>query len=89
MIVHAILTALDVLVFVAVLAFFLNRISGQLKSIGANLGKITFGVRAVETQCAVIGPATEEINRGLEEVEAGLTMAAERAEELVDQRLSR
>lgn len=77
-----ILTLLLVVAFIITLAYFLVHISGQLKGISATLGKITFGVRAVETQCAVIGPATDRINAHLSETAAGLASATSRAERL-------
>jgi len=76
------LTVLEILVFVGVLGFFLNRITLQLVSVNKTLAKITFGVRAVETQCHVIGPATDRINANLASAAAGLEDAAGRAERL-------
>ncbi|HWG72924.1 MAG TPA: hypothetical protein VG184_02585 [Acidimicrobiales bacterium] len=77
---HIVLTLFDIVAFVAVLGFFLHHIAGQLRSIAANLAKITFGVRAVETQCAVIGPATDRINDNLAQAASGLHAAATQAE---------
>ena len=77
---HIVLTLFDIVLFVAVLGYFLHRIAGQLRSIAANLAKITFGVRAVETQCAVIGPAADRINDNLAQAAAGLHAAATQAE---------
>ncbi|MDP9389776.1 MAG: hypothetical protein M3Q48_18140 [Actinomycetota bacterium] len=74
------LTVLEIVLFVAVLGFFLNRVAGQLNRISRTLSKVTFGVRAVETQCAVIGPAADRINSNLSAVAAGLEDAASRAE---------
>ena len=76
------LTVLEIALFVAVLGFFLNRITQQLVSVNKTLAKITFGVRAVETQCHVIGPAADRINSNLSAVAAGLENAAARAERL-------
>lgn len=73
------LTVFEILLFVGVLGFFLNRITQQLVSVNKTLAKITFGVRAVETQCHVIGPATDRINANLSSVAAGLEDAAARA----------
>ena len=60
----------------------LATVARLLNSISANLARITFGVRAVETQCAVIGPAVDRINGNLADVAAGLTEAAVQAERL-------
>lgn len=74
------LTLVDILALVVVLVYFLNRIARQLTSISATLAKITFGVRAVETQCAVIGPATDVINANLTKVAMGLSRSADIAQ---------
>jgi hypothetical protein len=72
----------EIAALVVVLAIYLSIIARQLNSISANLARITFGVRAVETQCAVIGPAVERINGNLADTAAGLTAAAVQAERL-------
>lgn len=79
---RVILTVGEIATLVGVLAFFLNVVARQLNRISATLAKITFGVRAVETQCAVIGPAVERINGNLVDTAAGLTTAAAHAERL-------
>jgi len=75
-------TCLEMVLFVVVLGFFLNRVAKQLNSISRTLAKVTFGVRAVETQCLVVGPAADRINSNLAQVAAGLDDAAARAERL-------
>ena len=79
---QVILTVLEIVLLVVVLAFFLNRVTGQLVNITSNLARVTFGVRAVETQCAVIGPAADRINANLASAAAGLEQAAAQAERL-------
>ncbi len=74
------LTVLEIALLVLVLAWFLARIARLLVSISDTCGKITFGVRAVETQCAVIGPTVDRINTGLAEVNGKLERAAGEAE---------
>lgn len=76
------LSVLEIVGLVLVLAYFLNRVAYLLNSISATLGKITFGVRAVEQQCTVIGPAADRINSNLAQVADGLEEAAKRAEQL-------
>lgn len=76
------LTVFEIGTLVGVLAFFLNVVARQLNRICASLAKICFGVRAVETQCAVIGPAVDRINGNLADTAAGLTDAAAQAERL-------
>ena len=73
---RVILTVFEIVLVIGTLAYFLSVVSRQLMSISATLGKITFGVRAVETQCAVIGPAADEINANLTETVANLGQAA-------------
>jgi uncharacterized protein YoxC len=77
-----ILTILEIAGLVVVLAIYLTTISRLLNSISANLARITFGVRAVETQCAVIGPAVDRINGNLSETANALNQAAVAAERL-------
>jgi len=75
-------TVFEIVLVVLTLAFFLNRVAKQLEHIVATLAKVTFGVRAVETQCAVIGPAADRINANLTEAAGGLEKAAVLAERL-------
>jgi hypothetical protein len=79
---HIILTLVVIVGFVATLGIFLYVLANQLKSIAANLAKITFGVRAVETQCAVIGPAADRINENLAQTARGVMAAADAAERM-------
>ncbi len=76
------LTILEIAGLVVVLAIYLTTIARLLNSISSNLARITFGVRAVETQCAVIGPAVDRINSNLAETARGLSDAASSAERL-------
>ncbi|MCA1691339.1 MAG: hypothetical protein LC733_03725 [Actinobacteria bacterium] len=76
------LTILEIALLVIVLATYLTVIGHQLSSIAATLAKITFGVRAVETMCAVIGPAADRINGNLQDIAGGLQECAVQAERL-------
>ncbi len=76
------MTVLEIALLTLVLAWFLARIARLLNAISATCGKITFGVRAVETQCAVIGPTADRLNAGLSEVVSKLDQAASQAERL-------
>lgn len=76
------LTVLEIVALVAILGYFLNVIARLLNSIASTLGKITFGVRAVETQCGVIGPAVDRINANLQVTAQGLDQAGAMAERL-------
>ncbi|MGI9022939.1 MAG: hypothetical protein ACR2HV_06875 [Acidimicrobiales bacterium] len=77
-----ILTVLEIAGLVLILAIYLATVARLLNSISANLARITFGVRAVETMCAVIGPAVDKINGNLSATADGLTEAAASAERL-------
>ena len=79
---RVVLTVFEIAMLVGTLAFFLNVVAKQLNRISATLAKITFGVRAVETQCAVIGPAVERINGNLADAAGALNEAAAQAERL-------
>ena len=76
------LTLLEIAALVGVLAVYLTVIGNQLRRISATLAKITFGVRAVETMCAVIGPAVDRINGNLDDICQNLQSAAVEAEKL-------
>jgi hypothetical protein len=77
-----VLTVLEIAVLVGTLATFLNIVAKQLNRISANLARIAWGVRAVETMCGVIGPAVDRINGNLVDVNNDLTRAAAAAETL-------
>ncbi len=82
MTIQLVLTIVEIAALVIVLATYLTVIGNQLRSICASLARITFGVRAVETMCAVIGPATDRINGNLQDVAQNLQAAAQEAERL-------
>jgi hypothetical protein len=75
-------TVIAVLALVAVLITFLARIIKALESIGGEpigytwrssyLGKIAFGVRAIETQTGHLGPEVTQLNAGLTAAGEGL-----------------
>jgi len=79
---RVVLTVFEIAMLIGTLAFFLNVVAKQLNRISATLAKITFGVRAVETQCAVIGPAVDRINGNLADAAGALNEAAAQAERL-------
>lgn len=77
-----ILTAAAVLLLVAVLVFFVVRIMKSLERIGGEpigysfrasyLGKIAFGVRAIEQQTGHLGPEVTRLNEQLAVAAEGL-----------------
>lgn len=78
----ALLTALAVLILFAALALFLIRIVAVLNSISGEpggyssresyVGKIAFGVRAIEMQTSHLGPEVTQLNAGLSAAADGL-----------------
>lgn len=82
MTIQLVLSILEIAMLVGVLAIYLVVIGNQLRSISNTLAKITYGVRAVETMCAVIGPAVDRINGNLQDIAENLQNAAVEAEKL-------
>jgi hypothetical protein len=69
-------TLVEIALVVAVLAVYLARIARSLRSTAVTLAKVSFGVRAIETQCAPIGPSVVRINGQLETVAGALDQLA-------------
>ncbi len=59
------LTIIEIVLVVVVLVYYLTRIAASLRRTSVLLGKVSFGVRAIETQCSVIGPAVLAVNERL------------------------
>jgi hypothetical protein len=78
-----ILTVLEVVILVAVLAIYLISVERRLGSISKILGKVAFGVRAVNTQTSTVGPSVTKLNSTLREIEAALGPLAEKAKRAV------
>jgi hypothetical protein len=70
-----VLTLLEVLLLVVVLAGYLIAIAATLRRVSHTLGLVTFGVRAIEHQTAPIGPALKDVNEALGAVAAALEEA--------------
>jgi hypothetical protein len=77
-----VLSVFEILLVVAALAFYLWRIARSLRASSANLAKVTFGVRAIETQCASIGPSVVKVNSQLVTIAGALDAIATKAETL-------
>ncbi len=56
------LTIVEIVLVVVVLVYYLARIAASLRRTSTLLGKVAFGVRAIETQCQVIGPSVLTVN---------------------------
>lgn len=74
------LTVVEVLVLVVVLAVYLVAITRTLRRTSRSLAKVSFGVRAIETQCMPIGPSVVKINGQLETIAGALAGVAELAD---------
>lgn len=68
-----IVTLIEVLLLVAVVASYLIMIAATLRKVSQTLGLITFGVRAIEKQVEPIGPQLREINGALEQAASRLS----------------
>lgn len=76
------LTIIEIVLVAVVLVYYLARIAASLRRTSTVLGKVSFGVRAIETQCSVIGPAVLTVNdqlRGIAEALHDLTWLADSA----------
>jgi hypothetical protein len=62
------LTLGQVALLVGVLAGYLIAIAATLRRVSQALGRVTFGVRAIERQTEPIGPALRGVNADLEAV---------------------
>jgi hypothetical protein len=67
-----VVTLVEVLLLVVVLAGYLIAIAATLRNISKTLGLVTFGVRAIEKQTAAIGPNVLAVNAALEQVAGAL-----------------
>ena len=56
------LTIVEIVLVVVVLVYYLLRIAASLRRTSSLLGKVAFGVRAIETQTEVIGPSVLKVN---------------------------
>ena len=77
-----VLTVVEIVLALGIVAGYLMAIAGRLNSISTNLGKVAFGVRAIESQTAAIGPAAVRLNEELEAITGALPGIAEAAERL-------
>lgn len=62
------LTIVEIVLVAGVLVYYLVRVAASLRRTAVLLGKVSFGVRAIETQCNVIGPSVLKVNDQLEGV---------------------
>ncbi|MGH9070096.1 MAG: hypothetical protein ACRDX8_02745 [Acidimicrobiales bacterium] len=81
-----VLTVVDVLLLVVVLAFFLIKLAAMLTHVNETLVKIAGGVRAIEDHCRIIGFGADAVNDNLAAAAGSLTTAAVAAEGMAPKR---
>ncbi len=79
------LTVAESVLAVAVLVYYLVRIAASLRRTSVLLGKVAFGVRAIETQCNVIGPAVLTVNDQLDAIGGAFADLARLADARADE----
>lgn len=79
-------TVIEIVLLVLVLAVFLILITRGLRRISDTLGRVAFGVRAVEQQASKIGPGVAQLNGTLEQIASALPGIAAKAENLAGRR---
>lgn len=75
------LAVLEIVLFIGALTLYIHWIASSLRRTSASLAKVTFGVRAIETQCAAIGPGVTRINGQLATIAGALEGVAVLAEQ--------
>ncbi len=78
------LTVVEIVLVLVVLAIYLILVLMSLRRSATYFSKVSFGVRAIETQAGAIGPAVTKINQTLEEIAGALPGIAEKAERLAE-----
>ena len=77
-------TLVEIALVVGAIAVYLGRVAASLERTSALLAKVTFGVRAIETQCEPIGPSVVRINGQLGVIAGALDGVAGLAEAAAD-----
>lgn len=82
-----ILTVVEILALVVVLALFVIAITRRLRSIATALGEVSDGViRSIQGDVCLVGAGAAILNRKLDAIASALPAIAERAESLPPQR---
>lgn len=63
-----VLTIVEIVLLVAVLAVFLILLTQRLRSVAATLSQVAWGVRAVEVEVKSLGPSVREVNQLLQDL---------------------
>lgn len=79
---RVLLSVAEIVLLVAVLAYFLLRLTRMLSHTGDTLEKISEGVKAIEGHLTVVGPGATNLNALLTESAGNLERAAVAAEQL-------
>ncbi len=74
------LTIVEIVLVVVVLVYYLARVAASLRRTAVLLGKVSFGVRAIETQTQVIGPSVVAVNGQLDGIADALADLTELAD---------
>jgi hypothetical protein len=74
------LTIVEIVLVTVVLVYYLARVAASLRRTSALLGRVSFGVRAIETQCNVIGPSVVRVNEQLVGIAGALATLTQLAE---------
>ncbi len=77
-----VLTVVEVVALVVVLAIGLLIVASQLRSISTKLAEITWGARAVERQLRATRSNVGQVNWALEEIAGTLPSVVDRAERM-------
>ena len=75
-----VLSVVEVVALVVVLAIGLLIVARQLRSIASTLAEVNWGARAVERQLRASGPNVRQVNMVLEEIAGTLPSVVEKAE---------
>lgn len=81
-----ILTLVEIVALVAVLALYLIVLTRRLHAVASILGQVSGGVTAVQGDVALVGAGASILNRKLETISNALPPIAEKAEALAAQR---
>jgi uncharacterized protein YoxC len=81
-----ILTLVEIVALVAVLALYLILITRRLHSVAGTLAQVSIGVGSVQGDVALVGAGAAILNRKLETIANALPPIAEKAEGLAAQR---
>ena len=79
---RVVLSVVEIAALVAVVCFFLIKLTAMLSHIGDTLTNIAEGVKAIDNHVSIIGPGTDELNALLTSAAGSLEKAAVAAEHL-------